>query len=135
MNDFPTRTNFVLSAGAQTPEELEVLLEDTLLLRDEEALAALFEDGAVLFAGNERAARGGEAIAGLALATWEGSRSYVAEPQAVVQARDIALIVGERGINVLRRDRDGIWRYAIVRQAIETGTRKETAMTLNFRPK
>jgi hypothetical protein len=45
-----------------------------------------------------------------------------------MQARDIALIVAERGINVVRRGADGVWRYAIVRQAIDTGDQKETEM-------
>ncbi len=35
-----------MSGGVQTPEELDTLFEDTLVLRDGQALAALFEDGA-----------------------------------------------------------------------------------------
>ena len=31
----------------------------------------------------------------------------------LLQARDSALIVADRGINVARRRRDGTWRYAI----------------------
>jgi hypothetical protein len=108
-----------MSIDAQTPEELETLFEDTLMLRDHQALAELFEDGAVLVIGNERSARGGEAIARLALVTWAGGQTYVANPQYVMQARDIALIVCERGINVVRRSRCGTWRYAIVRQSVE----------------
>ena len=50
-----------MRSGAQTPEELETLLEDTFVVRDRQALAALFEDGAVLGAGGLEA-RGGEAI-------------------------------------------------------------------------
>jgi hypothetical protein len=110
-----------MSAGARTPEELETLFEDTLLLRDRQALAELFEDGAVLVMGDERSARGGEDIARLALGTWEGGRTYVADPQHVMQARDIALIVSERGVNVVRRGSDGTWRYAIVRQSVDDG--------------
>ncbi|MCB0195476.1 MAG: hypothetical protein KDJ65_26240 [Anaerolineae bacterium] len=107
-----------MSIGARTPEELETLFEDTLMLGDHQALAALFEDGAVLVVDDERSARGGEAIARLALVTWAGEHTYIADSQLVVQARDIALIVSERGINVLCRDSDGIWRYAIVRQTV-----------------
>jgi glucose/arabinose dehydrogenase len=115
MKDLPTRPNLV---GARTPEELEVLLEDTLLLRDQRLLAALFEDGAVFVAEGERSARGGKAMARLALATWQGGHSYVAKPQRVIQARDIALIVAEQGLNVVRRSSDGIWRYAIICQEV-----------------
>jgi hypothetical protein len=108
-------------AGARTPEELETLFEDTLMLRDHQALAELFEDGAVLVIDEEQSARGGEAIARLALVTWEEDHTYVANPQCVMQARDIALIVSERGINVVRRSGDGSWRYAIVRQSVDDG--------------
>lgn len=103
-----------MRANARTPEELETLFEDTLLIRDREALAALFEDGSVLVAGTGGPACGGEEIARLALATWECDRSYVADPRRVMQARDIALIIVERGINVARRGSDGVWRYAVV---------------------
>lgn len=102
-----------LTAGARTPEELETLLEDVLMIGDREELAGLFEDGALLITSNGTAARGGTEIAGLALATWHGSRSYVADPQQVLQARDIALIVTDQGINVMRRGHDGAWRYVI----------------------
>jgi hypothetical protein len=117
MKDLPAQVNLALSPGARTPEELEVLFEDTLLLRDLRGLSALFEDGAVLVAG-EGSARGGKAIARLALATWEESHSYVAKPQRVIQSRDIALIVAERGLNVVRRSSDGTWHYAIICQQL-----------------
>jgi hypothetical protein len=111
-----------MSATARTPEELETLFEDALLLRDSHTLAGLFEDGAVLVAGNERPAHGGEEIARLALATWNGDRIYIADPQQVTQARNTALIITVRGTNVVRRGSDGAWRYAIVRQFVEDGT-------------
>lgn len=103
-----------MRSGAYTPEELETLFEDTLLVRDHQALVGLFEDGALLFTGDGRSACGGEAIALLALAMWEGEHSYVADPRCVVQARDVALIVVERGIHVAHRNNDGVWRYRIV---------------------
>jgi hypothetical protein len=103
-----------MRGGAATPEELETLFEDTLLLRDGQALATLFEDGAVLVAEAHAPGRGGVAIAQLALVHWCGEQVYVADPQRVVQMHDIALIVAERSINVARRDRDGTWRYVIV---------------------
>jgi hypothetical protein len=113
-----------MSVGAGTPEELETLLEDALVVGDRAALAALFEAGAVLLARDRRSARGGDEIAGLALATWDGDRVYVADPRRVVQARDVALVVAERGVNVARRGRDGAWRYAIVVQTVDVGSER-----------
>ncbi|SRR5258707_12800537 len=112
-----------MSTGARTPEELETLFEDTLLLRNRQTLAELFEDGALLVAGDERSARGGEEIARLALALWEGDHTYVADARYVIQARDIALVVAEQGINVVRRGRDGAWRFVIVGLYINDGIR------------
>lgn len=103
--------------GARTPEELETLFEDALMLGDRAAVAALFVGPAVLALNDESAARGGE-IGRLALARWGGGHAYVADARLVLVARDIALIVGERGVNVARRDRDGDWKYAIVRQSV-----------------
>ena len=108
-----------LSTGARTPEELEALFEDTLLLRDAQALAGLFEDGALLVIGDGLPACGGDEIARLALATWGGEHTYVADPRHIVQARNIALIVAERGVNVARRSSNGMWRYAIMRLSFE----------------
>ena len=55
---------FCMRPGARTPEELETLLEDAFVVRDRDALAQLFEDGAVLVAGGGRPeARGGSQIA------------------------------------------------------------------------
>jgi Domain of unknown function (DUF4440) len=100
--------------GARTPEELETLLEDAFVLRDGEALAPLFEAGAVLAPGDgPRVTRGRAAIARAAAALWARDRAYVAAPWRVLQARDTALVVGRWGIHVVRRGRDGAWRYAI----------------------
>ena len=117
----PGPVDGVMVAGARTPEELETLLEDVLVLRDGEALAELFEAGAVLVAGRGEPARGRGEIARLALATWAGDRTYVADPRRVLQARDLALIVAEAGINVVRRGHDGAWRYAIVSLLVDDG--------------
>jgi ketosteroid isomerase-like protein len=106
---------------ARTPEELETLFEDALITRDVAAVAALFEEGAVLISGTEHLAQGGVAIAALALATWSGDRVYVANPCQVMQARDVALIVTTPGINIMRRGDDGVWRYAIIVTGIEDG--------------
>ncbi|MFN2490549.1 MAG: DUF4440 domain-containing protein [Actinomycetota bacterium] len=103
-----------MTRGARTPEELETLLEDAFVVRDRATLAQLFEDGAVLVSGDgTREARGSEEIGRFASAMWDGDSTYVADPRRVLQARDTALIVGERGINVVRRGRDGAWRYTI----------------------
>jgi hypothetical protein len=100
----------VRSAG--TPEELETLFEDAFVTTDRRAIVRLFEDGAVLGAAL-REARGGEQIGRLAAAMWERDYRYLADPQRVLQARDTALVLGPRGINVVRRSSDGGWRYAI----------------------
>ena len=102
------------ATAARTPQELETLFEDTLVVGDTWALAGLFEASALLVGAEGQSIRGNAAIAREALATWHGERSYVADPRWVNQARDIALIVAERSINVVRRDRDGGWRYAII---------------------
>jgi hypothetical protein len=100
--------------GARTPEELETLLEDAFLVRDGEALAELFEDGALFMAGDRpREARGGYEIARMASEMWQRNRTYLADPRQVLQARNTALIVTDRGVNVVRRGPDGAWRYAI----------------------
>jgi hypothetical protein len=100
--------------GARTPEELETLLEDALLMRCPDALASLFADGAVLAASDRRQARGRDEIARLAMLTWGRGQPFVADPDRVVQARDIALVVSGQTINVVQRDATGEWRFAIV---------------------
>jgi len=111
---------------ARTPEELETLFEDAFVTRDSEALAQLFEDGAVLIAGDQpHEARGGDEIVRFATAMWECERTYVADPRQIVQARDTALVVAERSINVARRGSDGAWRYAIALLSPAVSTTKE----------
>ncbi len=112
--------------GARTPEELETLLEDAFVFRDGEALAELFEDAAVVVAGDSsREARGVDEIARLASDMWERNRTYLADPRQVVQARNTGLIVAERGINVVRRGSDGAWRYAIALLSRDDTTTEE----------
>ena len=111
---------------ARTPEELETLLEDAFVLRDGEALADLFEDGAVLVAVDaSREARGGDEIACLASEMWECNRTYLADPRLVLQARNTGLVVTKRGINVVRCGGDGAWRYAIALLASDATTTEE----------
>lgn len=101
-----------MSAGARTPEELETLFEDALLVRDETVLSRLFEDDALLVGAGGRA-RGGEEIVRWARELWARGRTHVADPRRVLQARDTALVVASGGISVVRRGSDGAWRYAI----------------------
>jgi ketosteroid isomerase-like protein len=103
-----------MRSGACTPEELETLYEDAFVLRDRDAVAQLFDTGAVLVAGDESTeARGAEAIARLAAAMWDRDQTYLAAPRRVLQAHDTTLVVADGAINVLRRRSDGRWRYAI----------------------
>ena len=102
-----------MTGGARTPEDLETLLEDTFVLRNGEAIAELFEDGAVLVADGTGTARGGPEIEHLVTEMWQRNRTYLAEPRRIVQAGNTALIMTEGGANVVRRGADGTWRYAI----------------------
>jgi hypothetical protein len=113
-----------MGSGAQTPEELETLLEDAFVVRDRQALAALFEDGAVLGAAGLEA-RGGEAIAGLAGELWERELTYLADPRRVLRARDRALVVAACGVNVLHRGGDGTWRYTIALLTFDTDSKED----------
>lgn len=100
-----------------------MLLEDAFVIRDREALVELFEEGAVLAAGHPaNEGRGGEAIGRLAASVWERHLAYVADPRRVLQARDVALVIAERGISVARRRSDGSWRYAISLLSLDPAT-------------
>ena len=112
--------------GARTPEELETLFEDAFVVRDRAAVAALFEDGAVLVAGGALGvARGGSEIARAATELWSRDVTYLADPRRVLQARDTALVVAAHGINVVRRGDNGTWRYAISLLGSPSNTMKE----------
>jgi hypothetical protein len=100
--------------AASTPEELESLLEDAFLLGDGDALAALFDDTAVLVPDDgSGAARGALEIVRLASSMCGHGYAYLASPLRVLQAGDTALVVAERAVNVMRRGHDRGWRYAI----------------------
>jgi quercetin dioxygenase-like cupin family protein len=118
-----------ITSGARTPEELETLFEDALLVRDHQVLTALFESGATLVMSSDEPVRGGEAIARAALASRNGIGAYVADPRRVLLARNSALVVTDRGVNVMHRGDDGAWRYAIVLHAVEESNGKEKSMT------
>ena len=123
-----------VTSGARTPEELETLFEDALLVRDHQVLTALFESGATLVMGGQQPVRGGEAIARAALATRDGIGAYVADPRRVLLARDSALVVTDRGVNVMQRGADGSWRYAIVLHAVEQSNGREKIMAQETMP-
>jgi mannose-6-phosphate isomerase-like protein (cupin superfamily) len=114
--------------GAQTPEELETLFEDALLLRDHQVLTTLFEAGATLVMGSEQPIRDGEAIARAVLAARNGIGAYIADPRRVLLARTSALVVSDQGVNVMHRGDDGAWRYAIVLHAVEESNGREKHM-------
>ena len=82
-----------MADGAHTPEELEALLEDAVVLGDREAVAVLFEDGVEIPAlARER---------------------VVTRPVRVRQRGDLALVIGN-GTKVLRRLAEGSWRCVII---------------------
>ncbi len=88
---------------ASSPEELETLLEDGVLLGDAAAVAALFEPGAVLVTGLS--------ITGPEQALTELAKiGYVAATSPVTVRPGQAVVVGERTVNVSVRAPDGSWR-------------------------
>jgi hypothetical protein len=99
--------------GGRTPEELESLLEDAVVLRDAPAVAALFEPGGVLVAATP-AVRGPRQVAQAAQQVWSCGAGYLADPRRVLRVHDLALVVGARSVTVARRGVDGMWRYAFV---------------------
>ena len=78
-----------MRAGARSPEELETLLEDALITRDEATLAAALEPDGLLI-----------------------GDQFIAGRSRVLQARDTALIIADETVCVALR-RDGRWRFAI----------------------
>lgn len=102
--------------GGRTPEELETLFEDALLLRDGEAAAQLFEArGVLVVGGGLQEARGREQIARIAADVSQSRCAYLADPRQVLQVRDTALVLGASAVNVVRRSKGGYWRYVISR--------------------
>jgi hypothetical protein len=115
-----------MGAGARTPEELETLLEDAFVLHDSQALAQLFQPGAMLVTGGGLPeARGRRQIAQVAARLWDAEHLYLADPRRVLQVGDTALVLAGRAINVVRRTDNGSWRYAISLLGLETATGME----------
>jgi hypothetical protein len=114
--------------GARTPEELETLFEDAFVVRDRDAIAGLFEDGAVLvLGGTARVAHGAAQIGRFANEMWARDLTYLADPRRVLQARDTALVLARHGVSVARRGGDGAWRYAIALLEHDDPTGQERA--------
>ena len=99
--------------SASSPEELETLLEDAVLLGDQAAVLSLFEVGAVLITGS-RVTGPEQALAELA------SLGYVAATRTVTGRREVAVIVGDHAVNVSCRGPDGSWR--LVATIVRPGT-------------
>jgi hypothetical protein len=99
--------------GGQTPEELETLLEDALLLGDACTVAALFHPGGMLVMGGAPPLRGRGPIRAAAAALCQHHPGYLAEPRRVLQIRDVALLIGPDVINLARQGDDRTWRYEI----------------------
>ena len=115
-----------MGPAARTPEELEQLLEDAFVIRDRGALVPLFEERALLVSnGGAGRVRGSVEIAESACLLWERGLTYLGDPRRVLQARDLALVLGDLGTNVARRGADGDWRYAISLLALEGNQPKE----------
>jgi hypothetical protein len=114
-----------MEPGARTPEELETLLEDAFVLHDPQALAELFQPGAILVpSGGLPEARGHQEIAHVATHLWDARHLYLADPRRILQTRDTALVLAGRAINVARRAGDGSWRYTISLLDLDTATNK-----------
>ena len=97
-----------MEAGARTPEELETLLEDAFVLHDRQALAQLFQPGAMLVVGGPLPeARGHQQITKVATRLWASERLYLADPKRILQIHDTALVLAGHAINVIRRGDDG----------------------------
>ncbi len=102
------------------------MLEDAFVMRDDEALAELFDEAAVLDASQrQRQARGRAEIRRLADVLCRGNRTYVAQPRRVLQARETALVVADNAINVARLGGDGAWRYTISLLSLEHEPKEE----------
>jgi hypothetical protein len=90
--------------GASSPEELETLLEDAVLLHDDRAVADLFErNGVVVRVPSWVTGRG---RAGSVLIR-EG---FVASVRSVTVVHDVAVVVGQRTVNFSGRRPDRTWR-------------------------
>jgi hypothetical protein len=114
-----------MRSGAQTPEELDALLEDAFVVRDRRAVAALFENQALLVDAAAGEARSAREIANWATQAWKRGVTYIATESRVLQAGGTALVLTSEGIGVARRHDDRDWRYAIALVSLDHRTAKE----------
>ncbi len=112
---------------ARSAADLEDLFEDAYAARDAAALVGLFQDNAVVVAPGGDQRRGSPAIAGLAEEFWRNDVAYISEITHVVEADGVALVVVRwqmsgrdgnvvdqgTGVDVVRRQPDGTWKYVI----------------------
>jgi hypothetical protein len=92
--------------GAGSPEELEVLLEDALILQDDAAIASLYDERGVVIHGSGCVPRH-DALRLLS------PLQFLALPRSVTVVRDVAVVVGDHTVNVSCRGHDGGWRYVV----------------------
>lgn len=115
---------------AQSPEELEFLLEDALVVRDSAAVAALFQDGGVLVE------RSGGVQQRSNIARLLSEQGYLASPSSVTVFRDVAVVVGPQTVNISSRDPQGGWRLlaAILTTGPDLGPRSPQTGTSSTAP-
>ena len=109
--------------AGSTPEELETLLEDAVLLQDGAAMSCLFEPDALLVL-DEQPFTGREQIAGSMRELSEAACAYVAWPRRLYQARDVALLLGDGVTGVARRGGNGEWQFVIKLVAVGTANHR-----------
>ncbi len=102
-----------MTRAARSPEELELLLEDAILLGDAAAIDDLFTRGGTLAAGGLHPIGRGPEMFEMLLSWNERGPGYVGNSTAIVQAGRTALLIGRAAVSVARRSRDGSWRFAI----------------------
>ncbi|WP_037603877.1 Cif family virulence factor [Streptacidiphilus rugosus] len=85
--------------GGATPEELETLIEDALLLGDVDAATGLFHPSGVLVLKDAREFRGHRALCAALSTVRRHDVTYVATPRKVLQVRVAALLLGADTVN------------------------------------
>ena len=85
------------------------------MLGDLDALLKLFTPRGVFVGPDGAPAYGAADIARSARVLLGAEWAYVAEPSLVLQAGRTALVIAPGAVSVVRRGRDGLWRYEICR--------------------
>ena len=94
--------------AAASPEELDTLLEDALLMNDRAAVAALF------WAAEVRVCSAGRVLSGADATDLLARCDYVASGCCERVAADVALAVSEATVTLCRRGTDGQWKVLVV---------------------